>query len=603
MILSELPAEIIYLVATHLPTANALVCLARTCRRLGEIIAGEDWRILRAFVQGRFSNIPTPPLWQDAAQALTSRSRALDRNAVVARFVRRPSDAEQLGGSPHPTRNDNPTHGYRPAIDSYEIWDGPTWHDRREVVAFNAAHEVVLQIRQTGSRPMRKSFVFNELEHISSHDDIRGIHLLRPEHDAKDPDQEHVIFGRMRGELVHIAIDPEEGIYDHKQNFHTAGLEIVRTDMSEGSEPTLAVQFTNGRIAMYSTTSDDREVRSFGEIDSGTSIAIRSSKFLSSTRFAVATGRAADPITISTISNERISLESTISPDFMVPAARNGHHKRSIVTAIAPLTGQTGASPGNTFLAAWGDGATRLHDLRSHKPYENLYIDIADQNPTYCIHPFGHDRFVLGAGGDALVKLFDLRMPQTYNYLDAKHKPPQSPIASAFSSRKLPPLAIPTPKPSKDLSLFLSYSMNVRHTRHRYRGAIYTMSSPSLLSPTIYTGVAGSVIRLDFASTDDLLGPNKDWYRDSIDLDLHYLSKGNEIREEIIEISGYERPDAMDTTTTSKLRSQKAFWELDERNLKNEAATGWDRRWRPLEAPGAWRRRDFRFDDRRPRPR
>ncbi|KAL4928587.1 uncharacterized protein BDV17DRAFT_263844 [Aspergillus undulatus] len=596
MLLSELPAEVIYLIATHLPTANALVCLALTCRRLGEIVVGEDWRIFRAFVQGRFGNIPTPPSWQDATQAFTSRSRALDRHAVIARFVRRPSHGVYLGGSPDASRNDNPTLGYRPAIDSYEAWNGPTWHDRREVIAWNVSHEVVVQIRQTGSKPLQRSFVFNELEHISSHDDIRGIHLLRPDHRAKTPDQEHLILGRMRGELQHITIDPEIPIYDHKQFFNTFGQEIVRTDISDGPEPILAVQLSNRTTAFYSTVSDEAEVQPFGRIEAGES-PIRSSKFLSHTRFAVGTGRPEDAIAIHTISQERISVENSISADFMVPATRN---KRTAVTAISPLTGQTGASPGNTFLAAWGDGAVRLHDLRSHKPYEKLYIDIADQNPVYCIHPFGHDRFVLGAGGDALVKIFDLRMPPTYDYHEARHQMSRPNSLSPASERKFP-WGLPPPRPSKDLSLFLSFHQSMfgqwdmhRYARHRYRGAIYTMSSPSILSPTIYTGVAGGVIRLDFASTDDLLGPCRDWYRDAIDLDLNYLgNKHHDIREDLIELSGYERPDSRDTTTTSKLRSQASFFKIDENGVKNERATGWDRRWRPLDAPGAWRRRDF----------
>lgn len=361
MLLSDLPAEVIYLVATHLPTASALAYLGRTCRRLHEIISGEDWRIFRAFLNSRFYNIPTPPFWKDAAQALTSRSRASDRHAIVGRFVRRPSDAEQIGGSLQATRNDNPTHEYRPAIDSYEVWNGSSWHDRREVLAWSAAHELILQIRQTGSQKSRKSFVFNDLEHISSHDDINSLHLLRPEHSAKSPNQEHLILGRMRGELVHLAIAPDSHTYDLKQKFQTYGLEIERTDMSNGPEPILATQFNNGIIAFYSTTTNDAEVQAFGnlQIGEGGSGRNRSSKFLSPNRFAVATARPEDPIAVSTISQERISTEHSISADDLVPAALNRLARRPIATAIEPLSGQTGDSPGNTFLAAWGDGALR----------------------------------------------------------------------------------------------------------------------------------------------------------------------------------------------------------------------------------------------------
>ncbi|KAL4778952.1 hypothetical protein BJX76DRAFT_107939 [Aspergillus varians] len=597
MLLSALPPEIIYLIATYLPTASALACLAQTCRRLHQIISGEDWRIFRALVNSRFYNISSPPFWKDVAQALTSRSRALDRHAVVGRFVRRPSNAEQLGGSPEATRGDNPTHGYRPAIDSYEVWNGSSWHDRREVLAWSAAHELVLQIRQTGSQQLQKSFVFNDLEHISSHDDIRGIHLLRPEHSAKSANQEHLILGRMRGELTHLAIAPESHTYEHKQKFQTFGLEIERTNMCDGPNPILAAHFSNGTVAFYSMTTGEAEVQAFGrlQIDSKGSPRNKSSKFLSPNRFAVATGRSEGAIAISTISQERISLEHSISATFMAPAALNGLEKRAVVTAIEPLNGQTGDSPGNTFLAAWGDGAVRLHDLRSHKPYEMLYADIADQNPVYCIHPFGHDRFIVGAGGDAVLKIFDLRMPTTYSYRATRRQ--SFPRRNRVSSTSPPQSQLPSAHPSKDLSIFLSFNPptfrranNSRTTRHRYRGPIYTMSSPSVLSPTIYTGITGGIVRLDFASTDDLTGPNQTWYRDALDLNLDYNKAGN--ANDIIELSSYERPDIRDTTTCSKLRSQKPFTQIDDSSIAHERTTGWDRRWRPLDAPGAWRRRN-----------
>ncbi|KAL4751246.1 hypothetical protein BDW72DRAFT_173968 [Aspergillus terricola var. indicus] len=597
MLLSDLPPEIIYAIATHLPTANDFISLARTCRRLHKIIASGDWSIFRVFVKSRFYNIPTPPFWKDAAQALTSRSRALDRHAIIGRFVTRPLNAERLGGSSQATRGDNPTHGYRPAIDSYEVWNGSSWHDRREVLAWSAAHELVLQIRQHGSQQLQRSFVFNDLEHISSHDDICGLHLLRPGHYAKSQDWEHMVLGRMRGELVHLAIAPESHTYELRQRFQTSGLEIERTDMSDGPESILAAHFSNGTIALYSTTTEEAEVQPFGSlhVDAGSPARYKSSRFLSPNRLAVATGRLEDAIAVFTISQERLTVEHSISADFLVSPALNGFAKRSTVTAIAPLTGQARNSIGNTFLAAWGDGTVRLHDLRSHKPYEGLYIDIADQNPVYCIHPYGHDRFLVGAGGDAVVKIFDLRMPSTYDYSAARRQ--------SFSRRPRVRTTLPTSSvhPSKDLSIFLSLNPptarndNVsRYARHRYRGPIYTMSSPSLLSPTIYTGIAGGVVRLDFASTDDLTGTHNTWYRDSIDLDLNCNTNLREnCTNHIIELSGYERPDSRDTTTCSKLRSQVPFGIVDDQNIANELATGWDRRWKPLETPGAWRRRDF----------
>jgi hypothetical protein len=125
------------------------------------------------------------------------------------------------------------------------------------------------------------------------------------------------------------------------------------------------------------------------------------------------------------------------------------------------------------------------------------------------------------------------------------------------------------------------------------------MSSPSPLSPTIYAGIADGVVRLDFASTDDLTGPHKSWYRDNIDLDLERLDDSSAskysktaIPERILELSGYERSEIYDTTRTSMLRAQQPFHDIGNEDVENERLTGWDRRWKPLAKPGAWRRQD-----------
>ncbi|KKK12979.1 hypothetical protein ARAM_000942 [Aspergillus rambellii] len=588
MLLSELPPEIVYLIAKNLPTASALAHLAQTCHRLHEIVAGEDWWIFRAFVHSQFPGIQTPPFWKDVAQALTSRSRALDRHGIIGRFILRPAVAGELGGSRQATRGDNPTHGYRPAIDSYEIWNGSSWHDRKEVLAWGAAHELFLRVKQYGRNQEQEWVIFNDLQHISSHDDICGIHILRPEHASKTSEQEHLILARMRGELIHLAIAPKDRTHEYRQKFITDGLEIERTDMSDGLEPILAAHLGNGTVAFYSTTTGDPEVEAFARlrINAEGSVRNKCSKFLSPTHFAVGTGRSEDAIAISTISQERVSLDREISA-FDLDTSY-GLSVKNNVTALAPLNGQiVGGSPGTAFLAAWGDGAVRLHDLRSHRSHEMTYKDIADENPTYCIHPFGHDRFIAGAGGDAVVKIFDLRMAKTYSYQTARANSPKMTLPNR-----------PT-YPSKDFSIFLSHlpptPLNTlsrhRGTRNRYRGPIYTMSSPSLLSPTIYTGIAGGILQLHFVSTDDLAGSNGDWYRDSFDLRSEATRFGP-FPNDTLDLSGYERPDSKDTTTCSKLRTQQPYAYVGDDDIANEMSTGWDRRWIPLERPGVWRRQD-----------
>ncbi|KAL1970642.1 hypothetical protein VTN77DRAFT_4286 [Rasamsonia byssochlamydoides] len=600
--LAKLPSEIIYHIATFLPTAGALASLAQTCKRLHRIITAENGRIFRAFVQSQFPSIETPPFWRDAAQALTSRSRALDRHAIIGRFVVPPADAKAVG-IPQATRHDSPTLGYRPAIDSYEVWTGGRWADRREVLCWGAAAEILMRIRNSGDRIEEQWLRFNDLDHISSHDDIRGVYLLRPDHPSKETDKEHLIYARARGDLVHVAISPDDAVYEHKQTFVTDRTEIDRIDFSTGPGSILAAHSYNGPISLYHTTTGASEVHPFAVLtaDPETRDPLNLPKFLSSDRLAVGTGRLAQSIVIFDVSNDSVSRQRELT--FEDPP-RNGlwRTRKSLrVSAIAPfnLTAQGSRSPGDVFLAGWGDRRVRLHDLRSPKSYEREFMDTIDNNPIYCIQPFGHDRFLVGAGADAIVKIFDLRTQNTYSYVNSN-------ISSSSSSQNGGSSSSTSPVPRGDFSFFISHHSPTsgRRNHHAYRGPIYAMSSPSPSSSTIYTGIVDGIVRLDFASTDDLTGSNSEWYRDNLALGLKTMMENNSNHnsksagaqnhsggEKILELSGYERPSPDNMSASAKLRAQKPFWDVTEKDVLTEQETGWDRRWKRLDEGGFWRRR------------
>jgi WD40 repeat protein len=614
--LSDLPSEIIYHIATYLPTANALAHLAQTCHRLNRIITAEDSRIFRAFVQSRFPAVETPPFWKDAAQALTSRSRALDRKAIIGRFVV-PSETAIKIGCHEVSRSDNPTLGYRPVIDSYEVWNGKGWADRKEVLAWGAANQLVMRIKQTGAHPQEKWVMFNDVEDVSSYDDISSLHLLssKPGH-SHETDVEHLIFGRIRGDIAHIAISPKDATHIYKKKFLTYGLKLDNTDLSDDRDPVLAAHFDNGSIALYHTATDKEQVEPFTWLRPDGTLRNKYSKLLSPSLVAVSTGDIKESLCISKVTPNGISPYRTISVDSLNSDFTSLTRKANI-GAIEPLnTHPLAGPPGEVFLAAWDDFTVRLHDLRSPRPYEVAYKDITDLNPIYSLHTFGHNHFLAGAGGDAVVKIFDMRMCNTYSYLDA-----QVPIGTGCTSQSQTNKSKPNtntntntngkdttnksnPHSQKDFSVFLSNpaplpptQQNTSRTRRRlpYRGPIYTMSTPSPSSPTVYTGIVDGIVRLDFASTDDLTGSRKGWYEDNLELGLNTgPGPSSDVTRDAIDLAGYERPNAdshSTTTVTSKLRNQRAFWEIpSDEGL--EIVTGWDRRWEPLEEAGAWRRRD-----------
>ncbi|KAJ5746564.1 hypothetical protein N7520_011746 [Penicillium odoratum] len=609
--LSQMPSEIVVHVAIYLTTISDLTNLAQTCHRLHKIFNAEESAIFRSFVQEQFPSIPVPPFWKDAARALTARSRALDRLGIIGRFVIPPATTIRIGLN-QPRRLDNPTLGYRPSIDSYEIWNGERWADRREVLAWGAGHQLVMRTKQSGSRPKEQWVSFNDLEEASSYDDICGVHLIQPESD-KDTDVEHLIIGRMRGDIVHVALSVDTATHEYKRKFMTSGNLLERTDVADH---TMAAHFDNGSVALYQLENENTKVEPFAWVglEGDQSRRGRYSKLLSSSRIAMATGQIKDSLSISTVSPNGVCLDREIGLKSLDIEDQVGRSVNAVITAIASLNKHPIAgSPGDVFLATWGDRkiryvgneqnedpdqatdffTPRLHDLRSPNSYETTYLDSTDANIIYSVQPFGHDRFLAGAAGNAILKIFDLRMSKTYSYLNT-HVPTQAKTSSKPTKKNI------AHYPHKDFSMFLSSQIpsvaprNPRANKRRpYSGPIYTMSTPSPSSPTVYAGIVDGVVRLDFASTDDLTGPGRDWYDHNLDIGVEIGHPSVPIETEgVLKLAGYERPDSDDFTTTSKLRSQHGFWYPDQKHINHGAGDGWDRRWEPLEKAGAWRRKD-----------
>lgn len=592
--LCDLPSEIIYHIAIHLPTAQALASLAQTCHQLHQVVTAENSRIFQAFVQTRFPSIPTNSYWKDAAQALSSRSRALDKNAIIGRFVVPPETATKIG-SHEVTRRDNPTLGYRPAIDSYEIWNGQSWADRKEVLAWGAANQLVMRIKQTGTQPHEKWIQFNDIDHISSYDDICSVHLLSSEEQYQQHDTEHLIFGRIRGDIAHIAISPSKETYEYQRRFLTHGLRLDKTEISNDTDRTLAAHFENGSIAFYHTATESADIEPFARYRPEGVSRNKYSKLLSSSLVAVCTGEVHDTLSISKLTPDGVSPYRTIAADALDTDSTSLKSKVNI-SCIEPLNKHVlSGSPGEVFLTAWDDYIVRLHDLRSPKPSEVAYKDVSDLNPIYSLHAFGHNHFLAGAGGEAIVKIFDLRMCNTYNYLDAQtpKSRPHNPELKDKTAKTTNRIA-----PRNGFSLFLSNQPPPpfgqppnRRQWEAYRGPIYTMSTPSPSSPTVYAGIVDGVVRLDFASTDDLTGPRKEWFEQNLDLRVNTSQEFSaDFNTSTLNLAGYERPDEDDLSTTSVLRRQREFWKTGSADAGLESGTGWDRRWEHLEEPGAWRR-------------
>ncbi|OJD26424.1 hypothetical protein ACJ73_02197 [Blastomyces percursus] len=652
----DLSPDIVYHIVSFLSTASCVHNLALTCRRLHEIISAENYRIFQAFVQSRFESIDVPPFWVDAARALTSRSRAFDRKAIIGRFVLPPQNARRIG-HPRTVRTDHPTLGYRPVIDSYEVWCENSWHSRKEVLVWGAGADLnirVTDLRFYGKNSIREHrvepdvevtrhrrsigrtldgvtwAVFNDLHGVNSWDDIAGVHAVPSTYGEPGTESEDIIFGRRNGSLVRMAISPGTGSSVLKKRYITGeSNSLEKTDLSAGPQRVLAATLGRRSIAFFRADAEEDELQPLDKLET-TSRGFakhKCSRLLCDARIAVGSDGIIDTISVYDLTPTGVTRIRDFKMDDF---DEGGLIRKSQVQTIEPLpvTSRTGGRAGDVFLAGWEDSKVRLHDLRSPKLYVSSYIDTVDDSLIYDIQPIGRECFLVGSGINATVKFFDMRMPNRYSYLDARPAPLYSQnhrnhhhrqTSNGFHNPQLQNVETPASEKilkdslrhhtRRDVSVFLSNRPPAHPSSRaplfrdnlRYRGPIYTMSLPSPSSSTVYVGVEANIIRLDFASTDDITGPHRQWYEQNLGLGLDtdataYADANTGIGAHLpvhssnpsvrpFDLSCYERPFPEDRGKGVKLMMQHSLhkivgnWERECDGTDPGRVPGWDPLW------------------------
>lgn len=163
--------------------------------------------------------------------------------------------------------------------------------------------------------------------------------------------------------------------------------------------------------------------------------------------------------------------------------------------------------------------------MRSRLNFETQYSDPAEDAAIYSLLCLGRERLVAGNSRNALLKVFDMRMGggRAYHYLDAKLAH-QSHFRRGFSPNHATngandsngTNASNSAGSTGDWNLFLSprslsgaptaRNTNRRGTTWTRRSSdspIYSLSTPSFNSPSIFAGVENAVIQLDFVSMLD----------------------------------------------------------------------------------------------------
>lgn len=617
--ISDLPSELLAQIAVHLPTAQGFSHLSLTSRRLHEFVERDGWRI---FVQERFPSIPAPAYWKDAAHGLSTFSRNWDRKALVARYLKPDGHIYDLARQQHRIEWQPPqgqTMGFQPMIDAYEEWKGNSWTSRKEVVAFSAGAELVLRVKGSGKwRGSKRDqngvrwITYKAPNASQGMDDITALKLLRSNDDRdqlfpNDDTLEHVLLGSASGGLQLLQI-PTEDKQDSAgvaslASFQTSGRSVRSADISSSQRSQVAASLSDSAVAVYdlaaakdsTTISPSSEINVTSGTTNNSGQRVWSTRWLSSTRLAVGLGPSDRPLHIYQLTESGLDPEAIRTWAFEKPAYEGndfislGSQDAQSTTSVYPIcplpaTAQGGHAEGDVFLTGSFDGVVRLHDMRSPRNHEISYWNPIDDGAIYSLTNFGRDRIAVGNSQHSVVKFFDLRISggRAYDYTDsirAAHRKPTNQRRDTDS---------------RGWNLFLGpraqepYGWGSYGSRRNYRhqqtsralqraadSPIYSLHSPSPCSPTLFAGVEGQVVQIDFTSTTDK-------FPDPIYVSGQVREKDNgrvngtkdwKAKDDVLNLAMYDH----NSTGTVKLKTQAHVGEyLDE----DSGIAGYDLRWR-----------------------
>ncbi|KAI4101622.1 MAG: hypothetical protein L6R37_004855 [Teloschistes peruensis] len=387
--------------------------------------------------------------------------------------------------------------------------------------------------------------------HQDGKDDITAINLLK-DSQKPSPSSEYLVVGRATGELTMISVDHKsEGLWQTKTRFSHRGQTVRFATVSSAVEPSLAACIGDHTIAIYAVKSDNESVEPLRliQIQPSPNKACRlwSTVFLRQDRLAVGLGPSTEPIQVFDFGCE--AIPSKPFRTFSVENENAKYDVRLTVYSLAPLPPSSRGleSEGDRFLSGGFDGAIRLHDLQSPNAYIATFTDPVDAcSAVYSLLPLGCDQFLAGSANHSLLKVFNLRLAlenlgqkkSSAAYFTEKAvgsgliSQRGSPVAPEGVSLDAPGLVgilpdsrgrsgtsnialtgVGSSSSSSETQGFNDWNVFLADRDHRtgptWRtiresfSSVYSLSCPSLLSPTFYAGIEGNVVQVDLTATDD----------------------------------------------------------------------------------------------------
>jgi len=477
--------------------------------------------------------------------------------------------------------------GFQPVVDCYETFvpdqrsGGYDWGRRREVLAWSAGAEVLVRVRQPGEAGRETKWWSHRPEGaMEGRDDVTSVRLLRRQEGCDQT--ERIVTGTANAKLRLLAMPPREGESVVITEFETQGRPVRSTTLSEG-DGLLAANLGDVFLAIYSLSDmDSKSEKNPGRVQPLSHInalpaakpgcRIWSTKFLSQSTLAVGLGPSVEPIHVFTVTPSGVCAEAdrkfSLIDDLDSRLDNVGTVRTSSsVYPIEPISSAAGDTKNATvFLSGGYDGVIRLHDMRSHRPVEGIYKDPTDDSAVYSLLARGRDKFIAGTSRHALLKVFDLRMSgaSEYSFLDARK-------SESGDNHDIGVADLDHPASTEgDWNVFLNPRGNNAQqgiwARRSAESPIYSLASPSLVSPYVYAGVENALVEFNFSAAaerypDPLVEQSPEWTHRAKDRD-------------VLNFAAYSQ--GTDSKTAMRLRVQQSVketvasacgrpWGLDER--------------------------------------
>lgn len=549
--LDKLPPEILGDICCYLASAQSFRNLALCNHTLNEFIKAQGWK---TFIRTQFPASSTSVLAsgvnaEDAAKSMTSLSRSWDRRAVLATRLHPNSSDPHFGREDHHEAPRRPwahwrprfrfrqrgqqTIGFQPVIASQEEVLNSEWTRRREFVVWGAGAQLGFRMKHTGVKAEERTKE-QELDQLDQHgndikwntfqpeasrdgaDDITSLKLLSREyvsrHSKSSSDKVDVITGTAAGRLAlsKMEIRPgQEALLKKEFVYRTGRISSVRSIDISPCEDLLVSGYSNGLIMLHFVYNRDRRGFPISNVSLDHNHGhLWATSFLSNTRIAVGSGRCYQPLHIYEITHSGLSENPVRSYTFADD--QSSSEVFGSVGCIEKLPDAPGLSSEVVFLTGHTDGAVRLHDLRSTKSHESTFSDPVDDGAVFSLVTKGRQGIIAGSSRNSLIKMFDIRMTGGRAYSYGNVAGTQGPEDIEYRARGS----------SNGWSLFLhpgesTSSSNTRGGNRRNSltssigdarasaSPVYSLSSPSAYSPSIFAGMEAQVTQIDIVDVFD----------------------------------------------------------------------------------------------------